>query len=164
MAAEKVRALSSAETLNPKEELVQLTNEFNELMKSDEWRNRLTRQLDEWVSRLLWINWIVGKIQEVYRSMEDSKSRESLQKLLKLAKVEDDVKDEQREINVRLEALEAELSVDVRNETDELKESVKSKIESKITQLLSKGDFQGALDNAVYLLSAEDKSQLLSIF
>ena len=149
MAAEKVRALSSAETLNPKEELVQLTNEFNELMKSDEWRNRLTRQLDEWVSRLLWINWIVGKIQEVYRSMEDSKSRESLQKLLKLAKVEDDVKDEQREINVRLEALEAELSVDVRNETDELKESVKSKIESKITQLLSKGDFQGALDNAV---------------
>jgi hypothetical protein len=36
MAAEKVRALSSAETLNPKEELVQLTNEFNELMKSDE--------------------------------------------------------------------------------------------------------------------------------
>ena len=163
MAAEKVRALSSAETLNPKEELVQLTNEFNELMKSDEWRNRLTRQLDEWVSRLLWINWIVGKIQEVYRSMEDSKSRESLQKLLKLAKVEDDVKDEQREINVRLEALEAELSVDVRNETDELKESVKSKIESKITQLLSKGDFQGALDNAVYLLSAEDKSSAFSI-
>ncbi|MBR2158276.1 hypothetical protein IJ913_02605 [bacterium] len=61
---------------------------------------------------------------------------------MKLAKVEDEVKDEQREINVRLEALEAELSVDVRNETDELKESVKSKIESKITQLLSKGDFQ----------------------
>ena len=163
MAAEKVRALSSAETLDPKGELEQLTKQFNELMESDEWRNRLTRDLDEWVSRLLWINWIVGKIQEVYRSMEDPKSREWLQKLLKLAKVEDEVKDEQREINVRLEALEAELSVDVRNETDELKESVKSKIESKITQLLSKGDFQWALDNAVYLLSAEDKSSAFSI-
>jgi hypothetical protein len=84
---------------------------------------------------------------------------------LRLAKVEDEVRDEQREINVRLEAMKAQaaLSEDVRSDASKLKEAVKSQIESRITQLLSKGDFQGALDNAVYLLSAEDKSSAFSI-
>jgi hypothetical protein len=63
---------------------------------------------------------------------------------LKLAKVDDAVRDEQREINVRLEAIKEQesLSEEVRSDTGKLKEAVKSQIESRITQLLSKGDFQ----------------------
>jgi hypothetical protein len=63
---------------------------------------------------------------------------------LKLAKVDDAVRDEQREINVRLEAIKEQesLSEEVRSDTGKLKEAVKSQIESRIIQLLSKGDFQ----------------------
>jgi hypothetical protein len=59
---------------------------------------------------------------------------------LKLAKVDDAVRDEQREINVRLEAIKEQesLSEEVRSDTGKLKEAVKSQLESRITDLLSK--------------------------
>jgi hypothetical protein len=59
---------------------------------------------------------------------------------LKLAKVDDAVRDEQREINVRLEAIKEQesLSEEVRSDTGKLKEAVKSQLESRITNLLSK--------------------------
>gem|GEM_PF-4041954 len=60
--------------------------------------------------------------------------------MLKLAKVDDAVRDEQREINVRLEAIKEQesLSEEVRSDTGKLKEAVKSQLESRITDLLSK--------------------------
>ena len=165
MAAEKERTLLSTEKLETKDELKQLADELNKLIQSDEWKEKLAKNLDQWVSEILKKNWIVWQIQEVYRSQENPQAREWLQRLLKLAKVDDAVRDEQREINVRLEAIKEQesLSEEVRSDTGKLKEAVKSQIESRITQLLSKGDFQWALDNAVYLLSAEDKSSAFSI-
>ncbi len=165
MAAEKERTLLSTEKLETKDELKQLADELNKLIQSDEWKEKLAKNLDQWVSEILKKNWIVWQIQEVYRSQENPQAREWLQRLLKLAKVDDAVRDEQREINVRLEAIKEQesLSEEVRSDTGKLKEAVKSQLESRITDLLSKWDFQWALDNAVYLLSAEDKSSAFSI-
>jgi hypothetical protein len=68
---------------------------------------------------------------------------------MKLARVDDEVRDEQREINVRLDALrdnsdyarlealreQKNLTEEVRQEVDSLKSSVKNQLTSKITEL-----------------------------
>jgi hypothetical protein len=59
---------------------------------------------------------------------------------LKLAKVDDAVRDEQREINVRLEALREQqtLSEEVRGDANKLKDAVKLQLTSKINELYKK--------------------------
>ncbi len=166
MAVEKERAaLQSKENLNPKEELQNLMNQLKELTESGEGRKKLSKKLNEWVSLFLKNHQdVVWTVKQIYEWL-DSASKEWLQSLMKLAKVDEEVRDEQREINVRLEALREQqtLSEEVRGDANKLKDAVKLQLTSKINELYKKWDYQWALDNAVYLLSAEDRIAAFSL-
>jgi hypothetical protein len=59
---------------------------------------------------------------------------------MKLADVDVEVRDEQREINVRLEALreQQELSQEIREDANKLKDAIKVQLTAKINELYSK--------------------------
>jgi hypothetical protein len=59
---------------------------------------------------------------------------------MKLAKVDEEVRDEQREINVRLEALREQqaLSEEIRKDANKLRDAVKVQLTTKINELYSK--------------------------
>ena len=165
MAGEKEKALLNTEKLADKADLKQLAEQLNQLIQSDEWKKKLTKNLDKWVSKVLKNSWIVWQIQEIYKSQDDAQAKAGLERLIKLADVDAEVRDEQREINVRLEALreQQELSQEIREDANKLKDAVKVQLTTKINELYSKGDYQWALDNAVYLLSAEDRATAFSL-
>ena len=165
MAAGKETVLLNTEKLADKADLKKLAEQLNELIESDEWKKKLTRNLDKRVSEVLRKNWIVWQIQEVYKKQDDPKAKAWLERLMKLADVDVEVRDEQREINVRLEALreQQELSQEIREDANKLKDAIKVQLTTKINELYSKWDYQWALDNAVYLLSAQDKVTAFSM-
>jgi hypothetical protein len=72
--------------------------------------------------------------------LKDPKEKAGLENLIKLAKVNEAVKDEQREINVRLEALKEEqaLTEDVRKNADKLQTAVVTQLTMKINELYQK--------------------------
>jgi hypothetical protein len=87
---------------------------------------------------------IVLKVKELYKELSSDKEKSSLAQLMKQAKVEDEVRDEQREINVRLEALKEaeEVKNTAREGETQLESEILSQLETKIYKLISQGDYQ----------------------
>ena len=151
-------ALRGNETLNPKEELQRLMDQLKQLTDSGEWRKKLSKELDDWVSNFLKTHQdIVWTVKDIYVSL-DPKAKEWLESLMKLAKVDEEVRDEQREINVRLEALKQEAVLqESQKDSADLEAAILSDLETKISTLMSQGKFQEALDNSVFLLTEKNK-------
>ena len=135
-------ALIGNETLDPKEELKRLMDQLKQLTDSGEWRKKLSKELNDWVSNFLKTHQdIVWTVKDIYVSL-DPKAKEWLENLMKLAKVTEEVRDEQREINVNLEALKQEAVLkETQKDTADLQAAILTELETKISTLISKGKY-----------------------